>query len=342
MFADSRVSGKHPRSGFRCAGPDWYRCRMLERPFSRRALFALAATGASQLLLSGCSVLPFARHDSDSAPLRAQPGKDVMWIPTPEPRVRRMLQLAGCGPEDRVVDLGSGDGAIVFAAARDCGATALGIEYDPGLVEHARRVAEAAGLANRVQFEKADLFEVDFSEATIVTMYLQRHLNLRLRHRLMALRPGTRVVSHEFDLGAWRPDETSRVGTGVVHLWIVPTNAGGEWALRIGEREGSETLRLRLRQRYQDLLGTASIDDAETSIRGGRVEGRVVRFAFTDRDGRLLRFEGRVDTDRITGTVRDGRAEHAFSGLRIGLAPSLIGASPATEVDALDQPGEAR
>lgn len=158
----------------------------------------------------------------------------------------------------------------------------------------------------------------------------------------MAMRPGTRIVSHEFDLGAWRPDETTRVGTGVVHLWIVPANAAGEWDLSFADHDAASPVRLRLRQRYQDLLGSAVLDAAETSVRGGRVEGTLARFAFTDASGRLLRFEAQVDTDRMSGTLNDGRSARAFSARRVGLPPSLVGATPATEVDALDQPDEAR
>ena len=310
---------------------------------TRRALLARATTAALLAGLGGCaaSLPPWMRGASD-APVRAQPGKDVMWIPTPEARVRRMLQLARCGPADRVVDLGSGDGAIVIAAARDFGATGLGIEYDPGLVEHARRLAEASGVADRARFEKTDLFEADFSEATVVTMYLQRHLNLRLRHRLLALRPGTRIVSHEFDLGGWRPDETSRVGTGTLHLWVVPANFGGDWALEVPGSAGPKAVRLTVRQSYQDLLGTAAFDGVQTSLREGRADGATVRFAFTDGEGRLLRFEGRVDADAVAGTVRHDRASVAFSGVRAGPAPSMTGSLPATELDALDLPGEAR
>lgn len=310
---------------------------------TRRALLARAASAALFAGLGGCaaSLPPWAR-DAGDAPVRAQPGKDVMWIPTPEARVRRMLQLARCGPADRVVDLGSGDGAIVIAAARDFGATGLGIEYDPGLVEQARRLAEAAGVADRARFVKTDLFEADFSEATVVTMYLQRHLNLRLRHRLIALRPGTRIVSHDFDLGNWRPDETSRVGTGKVHLWVVPVNFGGDWTIEVPGSAGTEAVRLRVRQSYQDLLGTAVFGGVETSLREGRADGATVRFAFTDGEGRLLRFEGQVDADAVAGTARHGRTSLAFSGVRTGPAPSMAGSSPATELDALDLPGEAR
>lgn len=309
----------------------------------RQELVARASVAALLAVLGGCASAPSWWADLQGAggPTRAQPGKDVMWIPTPEARVRRMLQLARCAPSDRVVDLGSGDGAIVIAAARDCGASGLGIEYDPRLVEHARGLAEAAGLGDRARFEKADLFDTDFADATIVTMYLQRHLNLRLRHRLLALRPGTRIVSHEFDLGGWRPDETSRVGTGAIHLWIVPANFGGEWELEVPTDEGRVSARIRIGQRFQDLRGVAVFEGVQTSLRDGRVEGGSARFGFTDGRGRLLRFEATLEDDRLAGVVRDGGEAVRFEGVRTGPAASMPGSAPATDLDALDQPGEA-
>src|SRR5690606_11598542 len=144
--------------------------------------------------------------------------------PTPDKLVNRMLSMAQVTASDFVIDLGAGDGKIVIAAAREFGAKGLGIEYNPEMVAHARRNAQAAGLAGSARFEKADIFESDFSPASVITMYLLPHLNMRLRHRLMALKPGTRIVSHEFRLGNWKPDETSRVGSASTHLWLVPAN----------------------------------------------------------------------------------------------------------------------
>jgi len=262
-------------------------------------------------------------------PQRGQSGKDVIWIPTPDKLVHRMLSLAQVAPSDFVIDLGAGDGKIVIAAAREFGARGLGIEYNPDMVVHASRSAEAAGVADRARFEKADIFESDFSPATVVTMYLLPHLNLKLRHRLMALKPGTRVVSHEFRLGNWTPDETSRIGSASAHLWLVPANFGGDWELRFPQRKGPALARLAVEQTFQNFRGRTVFEDFETSFRDQKVAGAQARFSFTDEDGRLRRFDGRIDGDSITGTVHDGAASAAFTGMRIGKAPVINGSAPA-------------
>lgn len=264
-------------------------------------------------------------------PQRGQTGKDVIWIPTPDKLVHRMLSLAQVTPSDFVIDLGAGDGKIVIAAAREFGARGLGIEYNPDMVVHAARNAEAAGVADRARFEKADIFESDFSPATVVTMYLLPHLNLKLRHRLMALKPGTRVVSHEFRLGNWAPDETSRIGSASAHLWLVPANFGGDWELRFPQRKGPALAKLAVEQTFQNFRGRIVFEDFETSFRDQKVAGTNVRFSFTDEDGRLRRFDGRIDGDSVTGTVHDGAASGAFTGTRIGKAPAISGSSPARD-----------
>jgi SAM-dependent methyltransferase len=269
-------------------------------------------------------------------PRRGQSGKDVIWIPTPDKLVHRMLSLAQVAPQDFVIDLGAGDGKIVIAAAREFGARGLGIEYNPDMVVHATRNAEAAGVADRARFEKADIFESDFSPATVITMYLLPHLNLKLRHRLMALKPGTRVVSHEFRLGDWTPDETSRIGSASAHLWLVPANFGGDWDLRFPQRKGPAVARLAVEQTFQNFRGRIVFGDFETSFRDQKVAGTGVRFSFTDEDGRLRRFDGRIDGDSVTGTVYDGAASAAFTGMRIGKAPVISGSAPAQDSEPND------
>ncbi|MBK6746950.1 methyltransferase domain-containing protein [Ottowia sp.] len=304
-------------------------------PSPRRAF--LAGTGA--LALGGLLASPVPRAQQPPAgtyaPTRGQAGKDVIWIPSPDALVTRMLRLAQVTPEDYVIDLGSGDGKIVIAAARE-GARGLGIEYNTDLVELSRLHAQQAQVAARARFEKADIFESDFSRATVVTMYLLPHLNLRLRPRIMALRPGTRVVSHEFRMGLWRPDETSRVGAASVHLWLVPANAGGDWDLSFPHAGGRSTVRMSLRQAFQDLSGTVAFKDFETGLREARVAGEQVRFGFIDEAGHLRRFEGRVAGNRIAGTVHDLTAgtRAPFSALRTGDMPPIEGAGPAPENEA--------
>ncbi len=148
---------------------------------------------------------------------------DVPYVPTPEPVVEKMLEMARVGPSDVIYDLGSGDGRIVIAAAKKYGARGIGVEIDPQMVGEARDNAKAAGVADRVEFREGNLFEMDFRDATVVTLYLQRPLNLRLRPKLLReLKPGTRIVSHSFDMGDWAPQETARIEGRNIYYWVVP------------------------------------------------------------------------------------------------------------------------
>ncbi|MFD1712307.1 class I SAM-dependent methyltransferase [Ottowia sp. GY511] len=269
-------------------------------------------------------------------PQRGQFGKDVIWIPTPDVQVNRMLRLAQLTPQDFLIDLGSGDGKIVIAAARE-GAQGLGIEYNPDMVQLSRRLAAQAGVGERARFEKADIFESDFSRATVITMYLLPHLNLRLRPRIMALKPGTRVVSHEFRMGRWQPDETSRVGHAAVHLWLVPANAGGDWELSFSQRTGPVTVKLHVEQTFQDFRGTLTFAQFQTGVREPKVAGSQIRFGFIDEDGHLRRFVGHLSGDEMRGVVYDLTANGArtpFAGRRTGLAPPIGGSGPAPESEA--------
>jgi ribosomal protein L11 methylase PrmA len=155
--------------------------------------------------------------------LRAALASDVPFVPTPDAVVARMLTLAKVGPKDVVYDLGSGDGRIVIAAARQHGARGVGIDIDPERVKEARLNARQAGVAHRVEFREGDLFKADIGEASVVTLYLLPRINLELRPKLLReLRPGTRIVSHGFDMGDWQPAATARVGGNIVYYWVVP------------------------------------------------------------------------------------------------------------------------
>src|SRR5690606_829255 len=159
--------------------------------------------------------------------------------------------------------------------------------YNEKMVALSRQNAAKAGVSERASFEQADLFESDFSTADVVTMYLMPHLNLRLRHTLLAMRPGTRVVSHEFRMGDWEPDESSRIGARSMHLWVVPANAGGDWKTRLQQSRGPIDTTMRIQQRFQVLDGRVGLDDVETTMRNARVLGEQVHFAFTDAEGAL-------------------------------------------------------
>jgi hypothetical protein len=201
-------------------------------------------------------------------PRVGQAGKDVVWVPTPQVLVDKMLDLAGVTRDDYVIDLGSGDGRTVITAAKR-GARAHGIEYNAHMVELSRRNAEKEGVNGGATFEQADLFRSDFSKASVVTMFLLPSINLKLRPKILELAPGTRVVSNSFTMGEWKPDETANVSEGcsswcTAHLWIVPAKVEGTWKLPQGE--------LTLRQEFQMLSGTLRTEGGTVPVQG-RVRG---------------------------------------------------------------------
>jgi SAM-dependent methyltransferase len=279
------------------------------------------------VLLFACSCLA-AQDAAPYKPARGQAGKDVVWIPTPDALVTRMLKLAQVTAEDFVVDLGAGDGKIVIAAADQFGAKALGLEFDPDLVAHARRNAEAAGVSGKTEFRQADIFTADFSAADVVTMYLLPDLNLKLRSTLMAMKPGTRVVSHQFTMGNWRPDETSWVQHRPAYLWIVPANAGGTWQASYAAAGGVARAELFLEQVFQDLKGAIEFGPIRTSLRNPRLTGSRLEFGFTDAAGVLRHVDATLSGDHMKGQLRGPGGTVEFSAQRQGVAPPVAGAAP--------------
>ena len=242
-----------------------------------------------------------AQQKSEFAPQVGQAGKDVIWVPTPPELVDRMLQMARITPNDFVIDLGSGDGRIAIAAAKKFGARSMGVEFNPDMVALSNREAQRQGVTARVKFLKADIFETDFSQATIITMYLLPDINLKLRPRILDQKPGTRVVSHQFNMGDWQPDETVDIDNRLAHLWIVPAQAGGNWSLRIDG--GAQEQRLSLRQSYQSLSGQLNGAAAPLAVSDARLRGDQIRFTVTE--GAVRRdFGGRVRGNTMDGTVR--------------------------------------
>ncbi len=231
-----------------------------------------------------------------------QSGKDVIWLATPDALVNRMLTLAGVTAADHVIDLGAGDGKIALAAARRFGATALGIEYNADLVELARCIVTAEGMDHRVRIIQGDIFVEDFSSATVVTLFLLPHLNRCIRHRLLAMPPGTRVLSHQFRMGEWRADEMTREGQRVAYLWIVPARVGGVWTFR--DANGVQQFSVDFEQTYQDINGRLTIDGDEQHLSRALLHGAVIDFEFRDRDGRIRKFHGEVRDAIITGTLQ--------------------------------------
>jgi len=242
-------------------------------------------------------------ESKEYVPQVGQSGKDVVWVPTPEALVERMLKLAGVGPKDYVIDLGSGDGRTVIAAAK-IGARAMGIEYNPDMVALSVKNAEKAGLGDKVKFIKADIFETDFSQATVITMYLLPALNLKLRPKILDLRPGTRVVSHAFNMEDWQPDQTVTVEGRDAFLWIVPAKVAGTWKLGVPAGSGEESWNVRLGQQFQMLSGRAQNGDKSFNLADGRLRGANIRFAFVDGNGVKRDFSGQVRGDRMEGTTQ--------------------------------------
>jgi SAM-dependent methyltransferase len=224
---------------------------------------------------------------------------DVPYVATPPAVVNAMLKLAGAGPNDVVYDLGSGDGRIVIAAARDFKVKkGIGIDLDPELVALATKNAKAAGVSDRVSFTRGDIFKMDFKDATVLTLYLLPDVNVTLRPRILDLAPGTRVVSHAFNMGDWVPDGADNVEMRRVYLWIVPAKVHGAWTASVN----GVPYRLDVTQHYQNADGKIKIGGKETAFEMGIVKTDV--FTFTAAGP--ITFEGKVAGDTITGTVTAG------------------------------------
>lgn len=238
-------------------------------------------------------------------PEYSQPGKDVVWVPTPEMMVDTMLDLAKVTPDDYVIDLGSGDGRLVIGAATR-GARALGVEYDDNLVRYSLREAEKRGVTQKAQFIKADIFTTDFSQATVLTLFLLPEMNLRLRPQFLAMKPGTRIVANYFRIGDWSPDEEVRLPESekcrsycVAYLWIVPANVAGAWHTPQGE--------LTLTQNHQHVNGTLGAQP----VLQGRVRGDTLNFAV---DG--VSYSGRISEGVIDGMVSNEGAATRWRATR--------------------------
>jgi hypothetical protein len=244
----------------------------------------------------GCSTVP----TPDYQPRPGQMGKDVMWLPTGDDLVSRMLAAARVTPDDEVVDLGAGDGRIPIAAAKQFGARAWGIEYDPRLVELARRNAREAGVADKVRMVHGDIFQEDFSSATVVTMYLLEELNERLRPTLLAMRPGTRVLSNSFSMGDWEPDQVIRTGSSTGYFWTVPAPVQGRWSIDGLTEHGPAVLSLS--QRFQRVGGTLSRGMQSQPLLGVRLEGAELHFSYIDAQGLL-----KAVMTRVQGQAMEGR-----------------------------------
>lgn len=252
----------------------------------------------------------FAQQAPPFKPEVGQGGKDVVWVPTPQALVDKMLDMAGVTAQDVVMDLGSGDGITVITAAKR-GARAIGIEYNPDMVELSKANAEKAGVADRATFMKADLFETDLSQATVITMFLLPQINMQLRPKILDLKPGTRIVSNSFTMEDWVADETATVSEGcqswcTALFWIVPAKVEGRWQTAGGE--------LTLVQAFQQVSGTLQHNGTSAAITEGRLRGAELTMTI---DG--AQYTGRVNGDTIEGTVTTSGKTAAWTAKRAGV-----------------------
>lgn len=238
------------------------------------------------------------RNNKEFQPEVGQEGKDVVWVPTPQSLVEKMLDLANVKPGDILVDLGSGDGRTVIAAAKR-GAKAIGVEYNPNMVELSYKNAAKEGVKDKVEFFNGDLFEYDFSKATVVTMFLLPDINLRLRPRILDMKPGTRIVSNTFTMGEWIPDDTATVedlsAWNTAYLWIVPAKVEGRWKL---QPDGE----IVFNQNFQMVSGEIISKNKKEVITGGKISGNEISFYA----GKTF-YKGTIKGNNIEGTANTGK-----------------------------------
>jgi hypothetical protein len=299
-------------------------------PAHRRSGTRVLAQLAGAVLLALCATLPAPRALAQTAPAMAVPpppeildeDTDTPYVPTPQEVVDRMLQLAGVGGKDYVIDIGSGDGRIVLTAVGKFGARGHGIEIDPRLIQRSQEAAKKLGISDRAKFLTQDLFESDFSQASVITVYLLPKVMQLLTPKLAGLAPGTRIVSHDYAmLPEWRPDFSIRmfvpnkpVGRdkhSTLMLWTVPAPVAGRWTFELPKEQGGGRVELAVAQTYQVLKGKATIDGQPVDVMGLRIDGERLRFALepVGNEVRLRHeFDGMVKGDSVSGgAVYDGQ-----------------------------------
>ena len=275
---------------------------MISSRFVRQILIMLC------LSIITAAVFAQAAASAEYEPRVRQEGKDVVWVPTCQQLVDKMLDMAKVTAQDYVIDLGSGDGRTVITAAKR-GARGLGIEYNSDLVELSKRNAAKEGVADKAQFIEADLFKSDFSQATVITMFLLTEINLRLRTRILNLKPGTRIVSNTFTMGTWKADENATVegkdcrSYDTALLWIVPAKVEGTWKLSEGE--------LRLKQRFQTFSGTLKSGANITPV-NGKLSGDLITFSIGSAN-----YTGRVSDSTMQGTVESGGSTTKWTATQV-------------------------
>ena len=272
--------------------------RLLRRSFAALALASLAGAAFAQTQPG--------ETQKTFEPQVGQAGKDVIWVPTSQALVDAMMKLGKVTAKDTLYDLGSGDGRTVITAAK-IGARAYGIEYNPNMVELSKQNAAKAGVSERATFMKADLFETDFSQANVITMFLLSSINLKLRPKILDLKPGTRIVSNTFTMDKWQEDDSVNVTEGcsnycTAYFWLVPAKVGGTWSL--GKSE------LALKQEFQVVSGTLTTDGKPVPVTG-RLRGEQITFLAGG-----VQYEARVDGNSMEGVRKGGGSSGSFSAVR--------------------------
>ncbi|HKA43227.1 MAG TPA: class I SAM-dependent methyltransferase [Burkholderiales bacterium] len=282
------------------------------------AALSFALLGLSAALLSGPAHAQ-AGKAAEYTPQVGQEGKDVIWVPTPQSLVERMLDMAKLTPKDIHYDLGSGDGRTVIAAAKR-GATSYGVEYNPDMVALSERAAAKEGVSGKAKFIHGDIFQTDFSQATVLTLYLLPSLNVKLRPTILKMKPGTRVVSHAFSMDDWQADQTENVEGRTAYLWIVPARVEGTWRWS-ATGNGPHDYELMLRQQYQQVEGVVRLDDKMGQLRNVKLSGDRITFSIiesTSAANSVQRdFTGRVSDNTMEGTVKLSGGETKWSATRV-------------------------
>ncbi len=257
----------------------------------------------------------------------------VPYVPTPQEVVERMLEIAKVGPQDYLIDLGSGDGRIVVTAAKKFGARGFGVDLNPVRIKESNENAASAGVTDRVAFVQRNLFETDLSDATVITMYLLPRVNLELRPRLLELKPGTRVVSHDFSMDEWKPDEFASIdvkekygttgGNSSIYFWVIPAKVTGAWAWQLSVGGKPQSYELTLDQKFQTISGTVRVGGRASPLQNAKLSADQIRFNFiADVNGSALKhdFTGRVAGSTIIGTANLSgsrtQSQHEWSAAR--------------------------
>lgn len=271
--------------------------KAFNKSFAAFAVAGVLSTGA----LAQQAAAPF-------EPTVGQAGKDVVWVPSPQALVDRMLDMAKVTTSDFLMDLGSGDGRTVITAAKR-GINAQGIEYNPDMVALSQENAKKEGVSDKAQFMKADLFETDFSKATVITMFLLPDINRRLRPKILDMKPGTRIVSNTFDMGDWQPDQTAEAGGECrsycrALFWVVPAKVDGVWKTAMGD--------LKIDQKYQKFIGSlAGTGNVVATITDGKLTGDAIEFTAAG-----VQYIGKVNGDTIEGTAKGASGATPFKATR--------------------------